>query len=83
MKPQSRISVIEIAVLVGALATVVAILLPAIASTGPHCGGRQLKDATQIRGIHQAMVMWANEHHDAEPQASPERSDTVAPGAAK
>jgi len=76
MKPHRRISVIEIAVLLGVIATVIAIFLPAIATTGHHHGTRQLKDAAQLRGIQTAMIMWANEHHDVGPPveapASPE-----------
>jgi len=37
-------------------------LLPAFTSRHTHCGSSQLKDATQVRGIQQAMIAWAQSH---------------------
>ena len=78
MKSHRRISVIEIAVIAGALVVVIAVLMPAIATNGHHHhGGRQLKDAVQVRTIHQAMVIWAENHGNGPPEPQP--SEPAAP----
>ena len=45
-----------------------------------HEGGRLVKDSTQIRGIHQGMVLWAQNNKDQYPLPSviDAHNDTVA-----
>jgi hypothetical protein len=54
-----------IAVLV-VVAGLVVIFLPLLA-TPSRCGGRYIKDSTQVRGVHQGMVMWAQNNKDRYP----------------
>jgi hypothetical protein len=65
-------TIVELGVLVLviglALAVLVGIVLPAQRTKG--CGGRHLKDSTQIRGIHQAMIVWAQNNRDLYPLPS-------------
>lgn len=57
-----------LAVVVLALVATV-VLLPAM--TPRHtCGGRQMKDATQVRGIQQSMAIWANQNQGLYPVPS-------------
>ena len=55
---------IEVAACITVIAVIIAILLPAMS---PCCGSRrparQLKDSTQVRGIMQAMVIWAGNNN--------------------
>jgi hypothetical protein len=46
----------------------VGIMLPSIGGT--RCGSTQLRDSTQVRGIHQAMVVWAQNNKDRYPLPS-------------
>jgi hypothetical protein len=74
-------TVVDLVVLVisGALIVgVIALVLPSMGRT--HCGNPQLKDSTQVRGIHQAMVVWAQNNRDQYPLPSviDANNDTVA-----
>lgn len=51
------------------LGLIAVVLLPAIGSNR-CCGSRPLKDSTQIRGVHQGMVLWANNNQDRYPLPS-------------
>jgi type II secretory pathway pseudopilin PulG len=62
-------TLIELIVVVILAVLVAAILLPAIAPRR-HGGTRTLKDSTQIRGIHQSMVTWAQNNADKYPLPS-------------
>ncbi len=55
-------AVVGIITVVVILALAAVVLLPAIGTHHTHCGSRQLKDSTQIRGLHQGMVTWAQDH---------------------
>lgn len=62
-------ALIELLVIVAVvLIAGVVLLLPSIGRTG--CGNRQLRDWTQVRGLHQGMVTWAQSHHDRFPLPS-------------
>jgi len=52
------------------IAFVVAIVLMPAFSRRSHGGGRQIKDSTQIRGIHQGMILWAQNNNDRYPLPS-------------
>ncbi|HMN41955.1 MAG TPA: hypothetical protein PKE29_14015 [Phycisphaerales bacterium] len=63
------VTLVELLVVIAVLIVVIAILLPAIST--PRCrGGRQLKDANQIRGITQALVVWASNNNSSYPVPS-------------
>jgi competence protein ComGC len=62
-------TIVELIIVVIVLVLIVGILLPALAPRSHH-GGRQIKDSTQVRGIHQGMVLWSQEHHDQYPMPS-------------
>jgi len=65
---KKRVAAATLTIASAALAAIV--LSPAFTSHQTHCGNRQLTDATQIRGIHQGMIAWAEQHAtnaDAEP----------------
>jgi hypothetical protein len=65
-------------------AVVVLITAPAMAPRG--CGSRQLRDSMQVRGIHQAMVVWAHNNKDQYPLPSlidVENATVAEEGAAK
>lgn len=59
-------SLLELLVVVAVIAFAIGLFLPAMGRT---CGGgsRQLRDSTQVRGIHQALVTWAQSHKDRYP----------------
>ena len=58
------------------LVAVIAILVIVIVVLAPmflgrtHCGSRQMKDMTQVRGVQQAMVVWANQNQGDYPLPS-------------
>jgi prepilin-type N-terminal cleavage/methylation domain-containing protein len=62
-------SLVELLVVVFVIVVAVAVVLPAIQ---PHHGGcsRQMKDATQVRGMLQAMVVWAGQNKGKYPLPS-------------
>jgi type II secretory pathway pseudopilin PulG len=60
--------IVVVVVLIMALVIAAFLILPAFGRR-PH-GNRQLKDSTQVRGIHQAMVMWAQNNADEYPLPS-------------
>ncbi|MBC7834727.1 MAG: hypothetical protein H7Y88_06450 [Phycisphaerales bacterium] len=79
-------TIIEVLVVMVLLVILLAVfLLPAIGQPR-HRGTRHLKDSTQVRGIVQAMVVWANSNQDRYPLPSvldPENATTTEQGAAK
>ncbi|MDX2115221.1 MAG: DUF4339 domain-containing protein [Planctomycetota bacterium] len=88
--PRSSSSITTLLVVGGALgglclilALLAAILLPALGKA--RSSARQIKDSTHIRGIHQGMVLWAQNNNDIYPL--PSRIDranaTLAPGEPK
>lgn len=61
-------TLIELLVVIAIIALLIGILLPALGKA--RASARQIKDSTQIRGIHQAMVLWANNNSDNYPLPS-------------
>jgi prepilin-type N-terminal cleavage/methylation domain-containing protein len=68
MKNRRAFTLIELLVVIAIIALLVGILLPALGKA--RQSARQLKDSTQIRGIHQAFVTWANNNQNNFPLPS-------------
>ncbi|HYE63650.1 MAG TPA: prepilin-type N-terminal cleavage/methylation domain-containing protein [Phycisphaerales bacterium] len=63
-------TLVELLIAVVASIVVAFIGLVLIDASRPRCGGRQIKDSTQVRGIHQGLVMWAQNSKDQYPVPS-------------
>lgn len=55
---RAAFTAVEVCVAIAVIVVLLAILLP-LSGNGRRCGARQLKDSTQIRGVMQAMVIFA------------------------
>jgi prepilin-type N-terminal cleavage/methylation domain-containing protein len=68
MKKNRAFTLIELLVVIAIIALLVGILLPALGKA--RASARQLKDSTQVRGIVQAMVVWASNNQSSYPLPS-------------
>ncbi len=65
---RSAFTIFELLILLGGLSLLAGLLLPALGRA--RASARQIKDSSQIRGIHMGMVVWAQNNRDAYPLAS-------------
>ncbi len=68
MKKNRAFTLIELLVVIAIIALLVGILLPALGKA--RASARQLKDSTQVRGIVQALVVWASNNQSSYPLPS-------------
>ncbi|MBL9001407.1 MAG: prepilin-type N-terminal cleavage/methylation domain-containing protein [Phycisphaerae bacterium] len=65
MNRRKAFTLIELLVVIAIIALLIGILLPALGKA--RASARQLKDSTQIRGVHQGMVLFAQNNSDNYP----------------
>ncbi len=68
---RAAFTIVDLLVVIIILVVLMAVLLPAMGGNGHNrTGARQLKDSTQVRGIQQALVVWASQNQDTYPLPS-------------
>lgn len=77
---RSGFTVVELLIVVVVVVFLVAIILPQLGRSGPGTVNRQLKCSTQVRGMMQGMVIWAQSNADRYPLPSivDKANDTIA-----
>lgn len=65
---RSGFTIFELMIILGGLSLLVGMLLPALGRA--RSTARQIKDATQVRAIHQGFVLWAQNNRDEYPLPS-------------
>ncbi len=76
LKNRKAFTLIELLVVIAIIALLIGILLPALGKA--RSTARQLKDSTQVRGIVQAMAIWAQNNQEDYPLPSRvDRNDTT------